>query len=91
MPFNIFNVIQFGSKGVLNIDDDDLPVGLAFVEKSHDTENLDLLYLTDIANLFANLADIQGVIVTLGFGLCMSLGRIFPGLGEEIRQILVGE
>lgn len=50
------------------------------VEKSHDTEDLDLLDLTGVADLLANLADIQGIIITASLGLGMGLSGILPGL-----------
>lgn len=80
MPLNILNVVQLGSKGILNVDDDDLPVGLAFVKEGHDTEDLDLLDLPDVANLFTDFTNIERVIVTPGLGLSMGLAGILPGL-----------
>jgi len=58
VSFNILNIVELGSQGVLDIDDDDLPIGFAFVKKSHDPEDLDLLDLTNISDLLADLADI---------------------------------
>ena len=88
MSFNIFDVIQFGRKIVVNIHHDDFPVGLSLIEKSHDTENLDLFHLSHVTNLFPNLTDIQRVIVALCFGLGVSLGGILPGLETSIRDII---
>lgn len=64
----------------MDIDDNDLPVSFAFVEKGHNTEDLDLLHLTDITNLLTNLTDIEGIVITLSLGLSMSLAGIFPSL-----------
>lgn len=83
MPFDVFDVVELGCKGVQDIDDDDFPVGLALIEKGHDAEDLDLLDLANIADLFADLADIERIIVAFGLGLCMELRRIFPSLGES--------
>lgn len=80
MPLNILNVVQLGSKRVLDIDYDDFPVRFAFVEKCHDAKHFDLLDLTHISDLLTNLADIEGIVVTFGLGLRMGDGRIFPGL-----------
>lgn len=80
MPLNVLDVVQLRGERILDINDEDLPVGLAFIEKSHDTEDLDLLDLTDVADLLADLADVQGVIITLGLGLSMHLSGVLPGL-----------
>ena len=63
-----------------HIDDNDLPVRLLLIKKCHDTENLDLLNLTGVADKFANLADVQRIVVTLGLGLWMDDIGILPGL-----------
>jgi hypothetical protein len=80
MSFHILYIIQFRRKRVLDIDDYDLPIGLALVQKSHDAENLDLFDLAHISNLFADFADIKRVIITLGLSLSVSLCRILPCL-----------
>ena len=77
---DVLNVVQLGRKGVVDVDDDDLPVGLALVEESHDAEDLDLLDLADVADLLADLADIERVVVALGLGLGVGLVRVLPGL-----------
>lgn len=71
MAFYVLDVIEFRGQRVLDINDYDFPVGLAFIDERHDSKNLDLLDLTDITNLLADLADIERVIVSLGFGLCV--------------------
>lgn len=75
----------------MDIDDEDLPVCLAFVEQRHDTEDLDLFHLTGVADLLADFTDIERVVVTLGFGLCMNNVWVLPGLaeiGDERRLLL---
>lgn len=59
-----------------------LPVGLAFVEQSHDTKHFDLLDLTNVAYGFTDLADVQGVVVSLGASLGVGGGGVLPCLGE---------
>jgi len=83
MTLNIFDVVQLGCKGVVDIDDDDLPIRLFLVEKCHDTEDLDLLDLASVAYQFTDFADIQRVIVTLGLGLGMNDIGVFPGFWES--------
>jgi len=80
VSLDVFNVVELGCKGVLDVDDDDFPVGLAFIEEGHDTEDLDLLDLANIADLFADLADVERVVVTFGLGLGVELSGIFPSL-----------
>jgi len=36
MALDVLNVVQLGRERVLHVDDEDLPVGLAFVEEGHD-------------------------------------------------------
>jgi hypothetical protein len=80
MPLDILNVIKLGSERIRDVDDDDFPVCFALVQESHDAEDFDLLDLTDVANLLSNLADVEGIVVTLCLGLGMRLGWIFPSL-----------
>jgi hypothetical protein len=80
VTLNVLDVIELGGKWVLHVDDDNLPVGLALVKKSHDAEHLDLLDLADVANLLADLADVKGVVVTLGLGLGVLSGGVLPCL-----------
>lgn len=80
MTLDILNVVQLGSERVVDINDDDLPVGLLLVQKGHNTEDLDLLDLTGVANHLTDLADVQWVVVTLGLGLGVDDVGVFPGL-----------
>lgn len=80
MSFHILNIIEPGCKGVLNVNDNDLPVRFAFIEKGHDTQDFDLFDLSDISDLLADFADIKGIAIALGLGLSMRLGGVLPGL-----------
>ena len=80
MALDVLDVVQFGCEWVLDVDDDNLPVRLALVEERHDPKDLDLLDLSNVANLLANLADIQRIVVTPGLSLSMLLSGIFPRL-----------
>ena len=80
MTLDILNVVQLRSKGILNVNDDDLPIGLSFVKESHDTENLDLFNLTRVTDLFANFAYIERIVVTLCLGFLVRVVWIFPSL-----------
>lgn len=83
MALNILNVVELRGKRVVDINDDDLPVGLFLVEQSHHTKNLDLLDLAGVANKLTNLADIERVVVTLGLGLGVDDIGVFPGLSRN--------
>lgn len=87
MTLDVLNVVQLGSKRVVDIDDDDLPVGLLLVQKGHDTEDLDLLDLTGVANQLTDLTDVQWVVVTLGLGLRVNNVGVFPGLSRNSISI----
>jgi hypothetical protein len=86
MTLDVFNVVQLGRERVLNVDDEDFPVGFAFVEKGHDAEDLDLLDLSDISHLFSDLANVQRIVVASGLGLCMLLIGILPSLYIHTRS-----
>jgi hypothetical protein len=83
VPLDILNVVQPRSKRVVDINDKNLPVGLSLIEKSHDTEDLDLLDLTGVTDSLSNLADVERVVVTIGASLGVLDGRVFPSLGES--------
>jgi len=80
MSFHVLYIVQFRRKRVLDIYDYDLPIGLALVQQRHDAENLDLFDLAHVSDLFADFADIERVIITLGFCLSVCLCRILPCL-----------
>ena len=80
MTLDVLDVVQFGGERIGYVNDDDLPVGLALIEEGHNTEDLDLLDLASITDLFADLANIERIVVALGLGLGMRVVGIFPGL-----------
>jgi len=80
VTFDIFDIIQLGSERVENINDNDLPVGLTLIEEGHDAKNLDLFDLTSETDLFADLANIERIVVTLGLGFRVRVVRVLPGL-----------
>jgi hypothetical protein len=82
VTLNVLNVVQARRKRVVDVDDNNLPVGLALVEKSHHTENLDLLDFTRLGDELADLADVQRVVVTSLLGLGVDNVGVFPGLRE---------
>jgi hypothetical protein len=82
VALDVLNVVELGSEGVVDVDDEDLPVGLTLVEESHDTEDLDLLDGTDGADRLTDLANVEGVVVTVGLGLGVLVRGVLPGLGE---------
>ena len=80
VTLNILDVVQARSERVVDVDDNDLPVSLALVEQSHDTEDLDLDHLTGLGDKLTNLADVERVVVSLGLGLWVDDIGVFPGL-----------
>jgi hypothetical protein len=80
VSLNILNVVDLGSEGILDVNDDDLPVGLTLVKECHDTEDLDLLDLANIPDLLTDLADIKRVVVSLRLGFGVGLRRVLPSL-----------
>lgn len=82
VALDILNVVELGSQGVVDVNDDDLPVSLLLVEKGHHAQDLDLLNLAGIADELTDLADIKRVVVALGLGLGVDGVGVLPGLGE---------
>lgn len=91
VALDILNVVELGGKGVVDVNDDDLPVSLLLVEKGHDTEDLDLLDLAGVADELADLANVEGVVVTLGLGLGVDNVGVLPGLKDtqSVRNIIL--
>lgn len=58
VAFDILDVVELGCQRVVNVDDHDLPVSLALVEQSHDTEDLDLDDISGLRDELANLANV---------------------------------
>lgn len=88
VAFDILDVIELGSKRVVDVDDNDLPVSLLLVEQGHDAEDLDLLDLAGVADELADLADVERVVVSLGLGLRVDDIGVFPGLFELVLAYL---
>lgn len=87
MSLDVLNVVQLGSKRVVDVNDNDLPVSLLLVEKGHDTEDLDLLDLASVADELADLADIERIVVTLGLGLGVDGVGVLPGLVTSVSGL----
>ncbi len=83
MPLDIFNVVESRSQRVVDINNEDFPIGLSLIEKSHDTKDFDLFHLTNVANSFANLANVERVIVTQSTCFGVGYGGVFPSLRES--------
>ena len=82
VPLDILNVVELASKRVIDVDDDDFPVRLALIKQCHHAEHFHLLDLASVADLLANLAHVQRVVVTLGLGVRVSRSGVLPSLGE---------
>jgi len=83
VTLDILNVVELGSERVVDIDDENLPVGLTFVEESHDTEDLYLLDLTSVTNCLSDFANVERVVITESLGFGVSVGRVLPSLRER--------
>ena len=81
VALDVLDVVEFGRQRVVDVNDYDLPVGLALVEQRHDAQDLDLLDLAGLRDGLADLADIQWVVVALGLRLWVGGIGVFPGLG----------
>lgn len=50
VSFDVFNIVELRGQWVVDIDNNDLPVGLLLVKQGHNTEYLDLFDLTRVSN-----------------------------------------
>ncbi|KAI3488210.1 hypothetical protein L1887_47749 [Cichorium endivia] len=82
VALDVLNVVELGGERVVDVDDNHLPVGLALVEERHDAEHLDLLDLAGVADLLADLAHVERVVVALGLGVRVRVVRVLPRLRE---------
>lgn len=82
VSLDVLDIVQSARQGIIDVNDNDLPVGLTLVQEGHDTEDLDLLDLADFGNTLTDLADVERVVVTVGFGLGVGDRGVFPCLGE---------
>jgi hypothetical protein len=80
MSLNVLDVVQLVGQGVVDVNNDDLPVGFLLIEKSHDAEDLDLLDVARLGNQLTNLANVERVVVTFGLGFGMYDVGVFPCL-----------
>lgn len=87
VSLDILDVVELGGERVVDVNDDDLPVSLALVEQSHDTEDLDLLDLTRLGDELTNLADVERVVVTLSLGLGVGDVGVLPGLEKASAEL----
>ena len=82
MPLHVLDIVQLRRERVVDVDDDDLPVGLALVQQGHHAQHLHLLDVTRLGDQLADLADVERVIVALLLGLGVGDVGVLPGLGE---------
>ena len=91
VTLDILNVVELWGKGILLVNDNDLPVSLLLVEESHDTEDLDALKLAGSSDKLTNFADVDWVVVALGLGLWVDVLWVFPRLEFEEVIISIGK
>lgn len=82
MPLDILDVIKFGGERVEDVNNEDLPIGLAFVKEGHDPKNLDLFDLANVTDLLADFTNIQRVVITFSLRFRVGLLRVFPCLSR---------
>lgn len=80
MALDILDIVELSSQRIVDVDDNNLPVGLLLVQQSHHAEDLDLLDLARVANQLTDLTNVKRVVVALGLGLGVDAIRVFPRL-----------
>lgn len=101
----ILDVVKLLSKRIIDVDGDDLPIGLAcadrlstscdpipggsmrtLIDQGHGAEDLDLLDVTSLSDGLADLADVEGILVTEGIRVGVLVRGILPGLLHPSAQ-----
>lgn len=82
VSFHILDVVQLRCQRVVDIDDHDLPVCLALVEKRHHAQDFHLLDLAGFGDELADLTDIERIVVTFLLRLGVGDVGVFPSLRE---------
>ena len=80
MTLDVLDIVQARCQWIIDIDDDDFPIRLLFIEESHYTKDLDLFDLARRCNELANFADVKRVVVALCLSFRVGDVRIFPCL-----------
>ena len=80
MALDILYIVQPRGQRIIDINDNNLPVRLALVQKRHNSQDFDLLDLTRRGDELTNLTYIERIIIPLGFGFSVLEIRIFPRL-----------
>lgn len=80
MSLHVFDIIQSRRQWVVDVDDDDLPIGFFLIEQGHYAKYFHLFDLTRGGHELTNFADVQRIIIAFCFGLRMDDIRIFPSL-----------
>lgn len=80
MALDVLDVVKARGQRVVDVDDNDLPVGLFLVQQGHDAQDFDLLELAAVADQLADLADVEGVVVAFGLGFRVDDVGVLPGL-----------
>jgi hypothetical protein len=103
VPLDVLDVVQSGSERVVDVDDDDLPVGLTLVQEGHDSEDLDLPEKTsvetrvrlrplckDLALQRGDLNSLDLTDVSDGLSDLANVERVVVTLGLGLGVLLVG-
>jgi hypothetical protein len=79
--FDVFNVVERRSQGIIYINGNKLPISFTFIDQSHSPQDFYLLYLPYVTDNFANFDHVNGIIVTQLLSVWMLLSRVLPCLG----------
>src|SRR5271156_951432 len=80
MSFNVFNVVEFRGKWIVDINSNEFPICFSLIKQCHCSKNLDLLNLSRISNFLTNLTNINGIIITLCLSFRVRHIGILPSL-----------
>lgn len=86
---DIFDGVDVGCDGIVDVDYHDLPVGFAAVIGSDATENFGLSNLAEVTGVLTDVEEVDGVVVALFVNEVVKDVRVFPGLGDLVAGISV--
>lgn len=79
--------VVLASIGVVDVNHDDLPVSLAFINHGIGTEDLNLNHITSLVGLATNLANINGVVVTEEASILILVHGVLPSYTFNEHQV----
>mmetsp|Transcript_26105 Transcript_26105/g.29042 ORF Transcript_26105/g.29042 Transcript_26105/m.29042 type:complete len:219 (+) Transcript_26105:111-767(+) len=81
--FDIFELVNLAGLWVVDVNGNNFPVSLAFVNHSVNAYYFDGNGIASVMLYVTNLANVQRIVITFSFSALMGLGRVLPCLWDS--------